>query len=48
MKSLIIAEKSSLAKNIVEAIKFLDEHVPSQKVLLGIIFESESYVFAAR
>lgn len=47
MKSLIIAEKSSLAKNIVEAIKFLGEQVSAQKKLSGIVFESESYVVVA-
>lgn len=47
MKSLIIAEKSSLAKNIADAIKFRGEKVSKLQTDCGLIYESESYVIVS-
>lgn len=47
MKSLIIAEKSSLAKNIADAIKYKGEEISKVQKGNGIIYESESYVIVS-
>lgn len=47
MKSLIIAEKSSLAKNIASAVKYSGEDMETKKVEGGVIYESKSYVIAS-
>lgn len=47
MKTLIIAEKSSLAKSIVDGIKLIEPDVKTNKTPNGIYFESTSYIVVA-
>ncbi len=47
MKTLVIAEKSSLAKSIVDGIKLIEKDVETVKNKNGIYYESDSYVVVA-
>ncbi len=47
MKSLIIAEKSSLAKNIADAVKFKGEKISKLQTECGMVYESDSYVIVS-